>query len=65
MASEKLAEDIDADVLLILTAVEKVAINYNKPNQKFLDKMTVEEAINTWKKAILHQAVCFQKLKQQ
>ncbi|HAA64870.1 MAG TPA: carbamate kinase, partial [Thermoanaerobacter sp.] len=31
LASEKLAEDIDADVLLILTAVEKVAINYNKP----------------------------------
>ena len=34
LASEKLAEDLDADVLLILTAVEKVSLNYNKPDQK-------------------------------
>lgn len=44
LASERLAEDLDVDVLLILTAVEKVAINFGKPNQKNLDKMTVDEA---------------------
>jgi carbamate kinase len=43
-ASEKLAEDIDADELIILTAVDKVAINYGKPNQINLDKLTVEDA---------------------
>jgi len=43
LASEKLAEDIDADSLVILTAVEKVAINFGKPDQKNLDKVTVEE----------------------
>jgi len=35
---------IDADLLLISTAVEKVAINFNKPDQKWLDEMTVAEA---------------------
>lgn len=44
IASERLAEDIDADILLILTAVEQVAINFNKPNQKVIDLMTVNEA---------------------
>jgi len=39
-ASAKLAELIDADMLIILTAVEKVAINFNKPNQEFLDVLT-------------------------
>lgn len=43
-ASEKLAEDLDADLLLILTEVEKVAINFGKPNQKNLDELTLEEA---------------------
>lgn len=42
-AAEKLAEIIDADMLLILTAVDKVAINFNKPDQKELDKVTLEE----------------------
>lgn len=37
LASEKLAEDLDADILLILTAVEKVYINYKKPDEKPLD----------------------------
>lgn len=40
-ASEKLAEILDADKLLILTAVEKVYINYGKPEEKSLDKVTV------------------------
>lgn len=44
LASEKLAEDLNADALVILTAVEKVSINYNKPNQKDLSTLTVAEA---------------------
>lgn len=43
-AAELLAEDVDADCLMILTEVEKVAINFNKPDQKNLDKMTLAEA---------------------
>lgn len=43
-ASAKLSELTDADILLILTAVEKVCINYKKENQQELDKMTVSEA---------------------
>jgi carbamate kinase len=44
LASAKLAELIDADVLIILTAVERVALNFGKPDQRWLDRMTVEEA---------------------
>lgn len=43
-AAELLAELIDADILLILTEVEKVSLNYNKTNQEKLDKITVESA---------------------
>ena len=43
-ASELLAEQLDADMLIILTAVEKVAINFNKPDQKGLDDLTPAEA---------------------
>ena len=39
-----LASMIHADLFLISTAVEKVAINFNKPDQKWLDTLTVEEA---------------------
>jgi carbamate kinase len=39
-----LASMLDADLFLISTAVEKVAINFNKPDQKWLDSMTVAEA---------------------
>ncbi len=39
-----LASDVGADLFLITTAVEKVALNYNKPNQQWLDKMTLAEA---------------------
>ncbi|MGB9680525.1 MAG: carbamate kinase [Thermoanaerobacteraceae bacterium] len=45
LASERLAEDIDSDILLILTAVDKVSINYKKSDQKDLEKMTVKEAL--------------------
>jgi len=43
LASEKLAEDINADILVMLTAVERVAINYGKPDQKQLDKVSAEQ----------------------
>lgn len=43
-ASEKLAELIDADMLVILTAVEKVAINYGKPDVQWLSSMDLEDA---------------------
>lgn len=43
-ASAKLAAMIDADMLIILTAVEKVAINFGKPNEQWLDKLTLGDA---------------------
>ncbi|WP_312939486.1 carbamate kinase [Oscillibacter sp.] len=43
-ASELLAEELDADSLIILTAVEKVAVNFGKPDQKWLDSMTPDQA---------------------
>ena len=43
-ASEKLAEQLDADTLIILTAVEKVAVNFGKPDEKWLDSLTPDEA---------------------
>ena len=42
-AAERLAEDIGADMLMILTEVEKVAINFGKPDQKNLGEMTLAE----------------------
>ena len=43
-ASELLAEQLDADMLIILTAVEKVAINYRTENERWLSSMTPDEA---------------------
>lgn len=43
-ASSLMARDLDADFLVILTAVEKVAINFGKPNQEDLSHLTVKEA---------------------
>ncbi len=43
-ASSLLAQAVNADLFLISTAVEKVALNFNKPNQEDLDTMTVSEA---------------------
>lgn len=43
-ASSLLARLIKADLFLISTAVEKVAIHFGKPEQKWLDKMTLSEA---------------------
>lgn len=43
-AAELLAEQVKADVLLILTEVEKVAIRFGKPDQEDLDHLTLETA---------------------
>lgn len=43
-ASSLLAQALHADLFIISTAVEKVAINFGKPNQKWLDRMTLSEA---------------------
>ena len=43
-ASCLLAKELDADYLIILTAVEKVAINFGKENEQWLSDLTIEEA---------------------
>ncbi|MDR2217170.1 MAG: carbamate kinase [Yokenella regensburgei] len=43
-ASATLAAMIDADMLIILTAVEKVAINFGKPNEQWLDRLSLSDA---------------------
>jgi len=43
-ASSLLAQEIKAALFLISTAVEKVALNYGKPDQKWLDRITLAEA---------------------
>jgi len=55
-ASSLLAQEIGAELFLIATAVEKVAINFGKPEQKWLDKMTLAEA-----KAYLAEGMHFAK----
>lgn len=46
LASALLANTIGADLLIISTAVERVALNWGTPDQKWVDHMTLEEAIN-------------------
>jgi carbamate kinase len=55
-ASSLLARSLKAELFLIATAVEKVAINFGKPDQKWLDKMTFAEA-----KAYLEEGIHFAK----
>lgn len=55
-ASSLLARTIDADLLLISTAVQKVALNFGKPDQKWVDRMTLAEA-----KAYLEEGIHFSK----
>lgn len=43
-ASCLLAQELDADFLIILTAVEKVAINFGKPEEKWLDELSLADA---------------------
>jgi len=45
-AAEKVAEAIDADMLLILTAVDQVTINYNTPQEVPLGRLNVTDAQN-------------------
>ena len=45
LAAERFAEDMETDILLILTEVDKVCLNFGKPNQQELDHITVAEAI--------------------
>lgn len=44
LAASLMARNIGADELIILTDIAKVAINFRKPDEKFLDTMTVDEA---------------------
>lgn len=44
LASSLLARTIKADLFLISTAVEQVALNYKKPGERFLERLTLEEA---------------------
>lgn len=55
-ASSLLAREIKADLFVISTAVEKVAVNFGKPDQKWLDKITLAEA-----KAYLAEGIHFAK----
>ncbi len=43
-SSAKLAKDLDAEMLVILTAVDRVCINFNKPNQEELSSINIKEA---------------------
>jgi carbamate kinase len=43
-ASALLAHDLDAELFVISTGVEKVAINFNEPNQRWLDRLTLAQA---------------------
>jgi carbamate kinase len=43
-AAAKMADLVDADIFIILTAVDKIAINFNKPDQQELSEMTVQQA---------------------
>ena len=53
---DMLAQKIKADLFVISTAVEKVALNFGKPDQKWLDQITVAEA-----KAYLAEGIHFAK----
>lgn len=42
-ASQKLAADLDADMFIVLTGVDYVYVNFNKPNQERLEKVSIED----------------------
>ncbi|HEU68411.1 MAG TPA: carbamate kinase [Candidatus Acetothermia bacterium] len=44
LAGERLAEDVGADLFLILTDVDRVRLNYKRPGEKVLERMTIAEA---------------------
>jgi len=55
-ASSLLAREINADLFIISTSVEKVALNFGKPDEKWLDRITLSEA-----KAYLTEGIHFAK----
>ena len=55
-ASSLLARELKADLFVISTAIEKVAVNFGKPEQKWLDRITLAEA-----KAYLAEGIHFAK----
>ena len=55
-ATSLLAQKLEAELFIISTAVEKVAINFGKPDQKWLDQITLSEA-----KAYLAEGIHFAK----
>jgi carbamate kinase len=50
LAAERLAEAVEAELLLILTDVEKVYLHYDTPNQKTIDKISLKELKNYYEK---------------
>ena len=56
-SAAKLAELVDGDELVILTGVDNVFVNYNKPDQKKLEKLLCLKLAPTWKTVNLLQAL--------
>lgn len=54
LGAELLAEELEADILLILTAVKGVAINYGKPQEKYLKNLSVKDAENYIREGEFH-----------
>lgn len=63
-ASQTLAGLIDADLFIVLTGVDNVYVNFNQPDQKKLENVTVAELEEYIQKTNSHQVVCCQKFKQ-
>ena len=63
-AAELLAEEVKADMLMILTEVEKVAVNFNEPDQRDLSSMTLAEAAKYVDDGQFRQEACCQRWKQ-
>ena len=64
LAAAKVAEEIGADILLILTEVDQVAVNFGRPDQQDLGSMTCEEAESILMRDTLRQAACFPRYRQ-
>lgn len=60
-----MAEETDADELIILTSVEKVKINMDRPEEEELERSASLRQKNTWKKDILENITCIQNSEQQ
>ncbi len=60
LAAGKMAEEIDADELIILTSVEKVKINMGQPRKKNWERFLWKRLGIIWRKAILESTICCQ-----